>query len=403
MSNLPLNRAETGPRVLDDVRVLDFTTMIAGSYCTRMMADLGAEVLKIEPPGGEVMRHVAPLRGEASTVYSALNSGKRSVTLDLKQPGAIALCQRLLAHYDVVVENYSPGVMQRLGLDYAALSHNNPRLIMCSVSGYGQTGPDAGLPAYAPIVQASSGYEHINQMSQPGHARPLNMGLPVGDTTAALQAFGALTAALYYRARTGIGQYIDITMMDSLVATMHRDFQTAAYPDPMTRFYGPIATSDGYIIAMPLSQPQFEKLTDCIGQSELRHDARFATQRARLANYNDLMAVIEEWTRTQPAAAALRALTAADVPCAPYRKLAELRDDLQLQHRGMLTEIVDSAGPLLVPNTPFLYSETQAAVRPWVAQVGAHNEAVVIDELGCARDEYEAMRAAGVFGRSGNA
>ena len=399
MTDLVSNRAATGPRVLDDVRVLDFSSMIAGAYCTRMMADLGADVLKVETPGGEVMRSVSPMRGEFSTVYAALNSGKRSLGLDLKQPAAIALCQQLVAHYDVVVENFSPGVMQRLGLDYATLAALNPRLVMLSISGYGQSGPEAALPAYAPIVQAHSGYELITTRAQPGSDRPLNMGLPVADTTAALQGFGALTAALYYRSRTGIGQYVDIAMMDSLLSTMHRDFQLAFNPDAHIRLYGPVKTSDGFIIATPVSQPQFDKMTECLGQPELRADPRFASQRARLDHYNDLMTIVEAWTCQRTSTEVLRALSAADVPCAPYRNIAELTDDPQLQHRGMLTEVVDGAGPLRVPNTPFLYSATQAAVRPEVAAVGAHNEAVVCGELGVEAGAYAALQAAGVFGR----
>ena len=391
-------RAPHGPRIFDDIRVLDFTAIIAGSYCTRMLADLGADVLKVEPPGGELMRHLGPLRGEFGTVFSSLNSGKRSLKLDLKQAAAVDLCKRLVAHYDVVVENFSPGVMARLGLDYASLRPHNEKLVMCSISGYGQSGPDAGLPAFAPIVQALSGYELVNQDSQPGLERPLNMGLPVGDTTAALQAFGAISAALYYRMRTGIGQYIDIAMMDSLISTMHRDFQTAFNPDPNLRVYGPLATNDGYIIAMPLSQPQFVKLAQAIGRPEMLDDPRFTTSRARFEHYNELMALTEEWTHGRSADEALKGLAAADVPCARYRRINQLADDAQLKHRDMLVDIVDGAGPLKVPNSPFLFSETHAAVKPQVATLGAHNESVLRGELAMDTAQIEALRAAGVFG-----
>ena len=391
-------RAPDGPRIFDDLRVLDFSAIIAGSYCTRMLADLGADVLKVEPPGGELMRHIGPMRGEFSTVFSALNSGKRSLKLDLKQAAAVDLCKRLVAQYDVVVENFSPGVMQRLGLDYASLQPHNTQLVMCSISGYGQDGPAAALPAFAPIVQAWSGYEGVNQVSQPGLARPLNMGLPVADTTAALQAFGAISAALYYRLRTGIGQYIDIAMMDSLVSTMHRDFQTAFNPDPNLRVYGPLATSDGYIIAMPLSQPQFVNLARAIGRPEMLDDPRFTTTRTRFEHYNDMMALTEAWTRTHTSDEALRVLSAADIPCARYRHLVELADDAQLQHRDMLVDIVDGAGPLKVPNSPFLFSATHAAVQPEVTALGAHNNSVLREELALDATQIAALTAAGVFG-----
>ena len=398
MSDLTSMRAPDGPRIFDNIRVLDFSAIIAGAYCTRMLADLGAEVLKIEPPGGELMRHIGPMRAEYSTVFSALNSGKRSLKLDLKQRQAADICKRLVADYDVVVENFSPGVMRRLGLDYASLREHNDKLVMCSISGYGQDGPASGLPAFAPIVQALSGYELVNQLSQRGLERPLNMGLPVADTTAALQAFGAISAALYYRMRSGVGQYIDIAMMDSLLSTMHRDFQTAFNPDPNLRVYGPLETRDGFIIAMPLSQPQFEKLAVAIGRPEILHDPRFSNSRTRFEHYNDLMALTEAWTRSRSAEDALRGLTAADVPCARYRHIAELADDPQLKHRNMLVEVVDGAGPLKVPNTPFLFSETHAAVRPAVATVGQHNDAVLRDELGLNDGDIAALAAAGVFG-----
>lgn len=385
------NRADLGPRVLDDLRVLDFTGVIAGSYCTRMMADLGADVLKIEPPGGEMMRHIAPLRGEASTVFAALNSGKRCMVLDLKQPAAVDIVKLLVARYDVVVENFSPGVMARLGLDYAALQAENPALVMCSISGYGQTGPGAKRPAFAPIVQAMSGFDLVTLASQPGLSRPLNMGLPVGDTTASQQAFGAIMAALYYRMRTGIGQYIDIAMLDSLVATMHRDFQSAFQPDPIDRIYGPIETQDGFIVVMPLSQSQFVDLIECIGRPDLADDSRFNSMRKRLDHYNELMAIAEAWARQRTRSEALSALEAAHIPCAPYRAIAEMAEDPQLHHRGMLTEVVDEAGPLRVPNSPFLFSATHAAVRPQVARTGEHTHDVLNEELGLSAEDIAAL------------
>ena len=391
------NRAAVGPRVLDDVRVLDFTGIIAGAYCTRMLADLGADVLKVEPPGGEMMRHIAPLRGDTSTVFSALNSGKRSLAMDLKSAAAADICKLLVGRYDVVVENFSPGVMQRLGLDYAALREENPALVMCSISGYGQTGPGAARPAYAPIVQAMSGYEMVTLAAQPGVDPPLNMGLPVGDTCAAQQAFGAICAALYYRARTGIGQYIDIAMFDSLLATMHRDFQAAFHPDVIDRTYGPIAVRDGYVMVMPLSQRQFVDLCTLIGRPDLQEDARFATMRARFDNYNELMRITETWSHTRTALEAVRGFEAAGIPCTVYRDIREAADDPQLHHRAMLTEVIDAAGPLKVPNAPFLYSATHAAVRPEVATLGQHTLSVLGSELGMPDHDIEALAAAGVI------
>lgn len=379
---MKINRSETGPRVLDDVRVLDFTGIIAGSYCTRLMADLGADVLKVEPLEGELIRHIAPMRNKVSTVFAALNSGKRSISLDLKKPAAVEICKRLVAHYDVVVENFSPGVMHRFGLDYSVLKAINPRLIMCSISGFGQTGPGAKRPAFAPIVQAMSGFEWVTLENQPDNDRPLNMGLPVGDTTASQQAFGAISAALYYREKTGIGQYIDIAMLDSLLATMHRDFQAAFDDEVIDRLYGPIAAADGFVMAMPLTHGQFEGLCRCIGHAELITDERFTTMGKRLENYNALIQLAEQWAQSRPVTTVVAAFEAEHIPCAPYHSIPEACEDPQLAHRQMITQVEDAAGPLKVPNSPFLFSETQAAVKKSVATLGSHTEQVLREELG---------------------
>ena len=376
------NRKPTGNRVLQGVKVLDLTCVISGPYCTRMMADLGAEVLEIEPPGGELLRSAPPHRNGASKLFGQLNAGKRCVTLNLKTPAAVAVVKRLAADSDVVVENFSPGVMQRLGLDYPSLREVNESLIMCSISGFGQTGPDAHRPAFAPIVQAWSGYDAVTLHYQPGIEKPLNMGLPVADNVASLQAFGAISAALYYREKTGVGQYIDIAMFDALLGTMQKDFQVILEPNTFDRIYGPLETTDGFILMMLVSPRHFASLADLIGQSELKSDPRFSTTIERLANYAELTAIAGSWVKTRSTDEVLEALQDNHIPVGRYRELAETIDDPQLLHRNMITETNDAGGPLPVPNSPFLFSETQAAVQPWVAAVGEHNDAIFRDELG---------------------
>ena len=369
------------PGALDGVNVLDLTGVIAGSYCTRLMADLGANVLKVEPPDGEIMRDIAPMRGSTSTVFSALNAGKKCISIDLKKSDACSIVYQLIKKYDVIVENFSPGVMARLNIDYETLKGYNRNIVMCSISGYGQSGPGAKRPAYAPIVQAMTGFEMVTLDAQNALERPLNMGLPVGDTTAALQAFGALTAALYYREKYGKGQYIDIAMSDSILATMHRDFQTAFHDDPIERRYGPTKTKDGFIIIMPLSQRHYTNLMECIGQSALIADPRFADTRSRLDNYNELLRLAEVWAKDLLSAAALVELEKLHVPCAPYRSLADAATDPQLEFRKMITEVIDEAGPLEVVNSPFSFSETQAAVRSRVAILAEDTYNILAQEL----------------------
>jgi crotonobetainyl-CoA:carnitine CoA-transferase CaiB-like acyl-CoA transferase len=381
---------------LDEVKVLDFTAVIAGSYCTRLMADLGANVLKVEPPSGEIMRNVAPMRGNVSTVFSSLNAGKKCMVLDLKKSEAIKVCHRLIENYDVIVENFRPGVMDKLGLGYNVLYKINPNIIMCSISGYGQQGPGATRPAYAPIVQAMTGFDLVTLAAQKNIDRPLNMGLPVGDTTAAIQAFGAIMAALYYREKTSVGQHIDIAMADSLLSTMNRDFQTAFHSDPIDRRYGPLKTNDGYIIVMPLSQSHFKNLLECIQMPELINDERFSSARARLDNYNELLDFAEKWVSLQSSADVLSIFEKAHVPCAPYKNLSEVVTDTQLLYRNMLTEVMDESGPLTVINSPFIFSETQAEVRKEVAKLGQHSHKILGEELLLSQSDIDLLIETGV-------
>lgn len=376
------NRSTTGPKVLEGVRVLDFTCVISGPYCTRMMADLGAEVIKIEPPEGEIMRAVPPHRDGVSSLFSQLNAGKHCISLDLKQASAIEAVKRLAADVDVVVENFSPGVMQRLGIDYPVLREVNEKLVMCSISGFGQTGPDANRPAFAPVVHAWSGYDLATLRYQPEIEKPLNLGPPVADNVASLQAFGAITSALYYRERTGIGQYIDIAMFDALLGTMQKDFQVRLEPTTKDRLYGPLAARDGYVMMMLISPRHFASICDVIGQPELKSDPRFASTAERLNHYDELLRIVAAWTAGEAVTTVIERLTAAKIPVSPYRDLADMVTDPQLRHRGMMTEVRDSAGPVTVPNTPFLFSATQATVQPWVAAVGEHNEEILRQRCG---------------------
>src|SRR6202051_3677647 len=237
----------TGP--LDGMRVVDFTTTIAGPHCTRMMADLGAEVIKIETAEGDMMRTRPPLRDGASTSFGQLNAGKKSVVLDLKRPDSVAAARRLIATADVLVENFRPGVMARFGLDYPALKAAKPDLVYCAISGYGQTGPSAGLAGYAPVIHASSGYD-LAQIAYQGEARrPDYCGIYIADVLTGTYAFGAIMAALYQRRETGEGQLIDVSMLESMLSLTLSEIQLAQFPRsyiPGRPVFGPIATADGY-------------------------------------------------------------------------------------------------------------------------------------------------------------
>ena len=385
-----------GPRVLDGVRVLDFTTTISGPYCTRLLADLGAEVIKVESPAGEFLRSLAPLRDGASTVFAQLNCGKKSLAMNLKRPEAIEIIKELTQSYDVVVENFSPGVMDRLGLSYAALSRHNPRLIMCSISGFGQTGPAAKRPAYAPAVQAESGWEMVYLQYHPELDRPLNMGPPIADTTASLQALSAINGALFYRERTGKGQHLDISMLDTLISTVPKEFQQVYWPSTPDRIYGSFKTKDGFVFAMAVTQLQFTSLAGYMGKPELLTDPRFAETPERLKNYKAYTAIIADWLCDLTTDEAIAALEAAKAPCARYRSMAEATQEPQLAHRQMIVEIEDPSGPMLAMNSPFLFSETMSSVRPWSAWLGQHNQEILKTALGYTSDRIAQLEADGV-------
>ena len=244
----------TGP--LDGMRVVDFTTTIAGPYCTRMMADLGATVIKIETEEGDMMRSRPPLRDGASTSFGQLNAGKQSIVLDLKRPEAQEVVRRLLAGSDFLVENFRPGVMKRFTLDYEAVAQLQPKLIYCSISGYGQTGPSSGLAAYAPAIHAASGFDMAHLAYQPGRERPDNCGIYIADIVSGTYAFGAIMAALAHRHQTGVGQHIDVSMLETMLTLMVGEVQTAQFPvaPPSRPMFGPVKTKDGYIMPAAVSE-----------------------------------------------------------------------------------------------------------------------------------------------------
>jgi formyl-CoA transferase len=368
------------------LRVLDFSTTIAGPHCTRMLADTGAEVIKIESAEGETMRSRAPLRSGCSTAFGQLNVGKKSVVLDLKSADGLEAVEKLVAGSDILVENFRPGVMQRLRLGYDALAAINPRLIYCSISGYGQTGPSATLPAYAPVIHAASGYDMAHLAYQPGRSRPDHCGIYHADVLTGTYAFGAIASALYQRERTGRGQHIDCSMLESMLTLTLNEIQWSQFEvAPAQRpMFGPVATSDGYVMVAIVSEKGFQALTRVIGRPDWVIDIRFAKYADRRANWAALMDGVEDWARPLTSAQCLAALNAAGVPGSAYRTVADALADPQLAHRGALAEVADAGGTFKVLNLPFRMSEAMVAAGPTAAALGEHTEAVLA-EVGLAK------------------
>jgi CoA:oxalate CoA-transferase len=379
-------------RSFEGLRVLDFSTTIAGPHCTRMLADMGAEVIKIESVEGETMRTRPPLRRGFSSVFGQLNAGKKSLVLDLKSPDAVDAIRRLVPGADIVVENFRPGVMRRLQLDYGSLQRLNPKLIYCSISGYGQTGPSAELPAYAPVIHAASGYDMAHLSYQPGRNRPDYCGIYHADILTGVYAFGAISAALYQRHGSQKGQHIDVSMLESMLSLTLNEVQWSQFKvaPPSRPMFGPVETADGYVMVAIASEKTFQGLVRAAGHPEWISDPRFAKYSDRRLHWKDLMDGVETWSRTITTGKCLTELNDHGVPCSAYRTVTEALSDPQIAHRGALAEMEDGAGPFKVMNLPFRMSGTNIAAGKRAATLGEHTVSL-LRESGLSEDAIAAL------------
>ena len=386
---------------LDGIRVLDFSIMLAGPYCARLLADVGADVIKIEPPEGDDMRLRTPVRDGHSAYFGQLNAGKRSLALDLKNTDAIELVHQLIAETDILVENFRPGVMDRLGLGYDALRAINPRLIYCSISGYGQTGPDAERAAYAMIVHAESGFDRSLMRYAGDRDRPATGAIFVADVLGGIFGYSAIQTALVQRGRTGQGQRIDVALMDCMLNLLVYELQEAQFPIHASRpTYGPVRTLDGDILIAPVTVRNFAALCEVTGQAELRTDPRFASVPARGANWTAMMQVIEQWTRRHTVRECMAALEKAGVPCAEYRDPGAALTDPHLLQRGAFAAIADAAGEFTGVNAPWKMSGADTAMKREIPGVGAHRNEVLAKTLGMSAEAIVNLAAAGAFGKT---
>ncbi len=387
--------------VFTGLRVLDFTAMIAGPVCARMLADLGADVVKVEPPEGDFMRSRGPMRsgehGAHSTYYGAMNAGKWSLCLDLKNAAARSIVWELADRADVVVENFRPGVMKRLGFDYEAVAVRNPAVVYCSISGYGQDGSYAQRPAYAPIVHAASGYEMATLGYQDGLDRPLKSGIFAADVLGAMNAFGGISAALYRRARTGKGEYVDVTLMASMLGLLVYECQEAQFPQAERRpLYRATKAKDGFLIVTPISQANFEDMAKAAGHPEWIADPRFAGNAARGQNWDALMDLLDLWAADKGADECERIMRSGGVPCSRYNSVAEAIQSPWAEERGALAEVRDGAGTFRVPNPPFRMRETRSRAGDTVDAPGGHNREV-LRSLGRTDAEIDRLYEEGVL------
>lgn len=331
---------------LDGIRVLDLSRVLAGPYCTALMADLGAEIIKLEPPTGDDYRHIGPFRDGESALFTLNNRGKKSLVLNLKDPADLELAQAIAARVDVVVENFRPGVAAKLGLGADALRAENPALIYCSISGFGQQGPFRDLPAYDLVVQAMSGL--MAGTGEEGGA-PLKTGESVADLIAGLFASWSIMAALVQRNASGQGAVLDVAMYDalfSMLTTSHAlHFYAGQAPQrvgnrhPLSTPFGCYGTSDGQAVIAVLSGKQFAALAGLIGAPEAADDPRFASDESRTTHEPAVKALIENWSRNLTTEQAVAALAGAGIPTAPIWDIAKAADNEHSRMRGLVSQL----------------------------------------------------------------
>lgn len=374
------------PGPLDGIRVLDFSMFLAGPYCTRLMADMGAEIIKVEPPDGDFLRNAPPFRNGRSAYFGHINCGKKSLRLDLKSPLGQEAVARLMPSVDVVLENFRPGVMARLGLDYETLSALKPDLVYCSVSGYGQVGPGSQRPAFAPIIHAASGYDLIMMEYQGAGDQPPPTRSTVADILGATHALGAINAALVQRLSRGRGQRIDVAMMDAMHNMLAYEYQAAQIEAPERPIvFSPLRTSDGFVMVAPVSPANFKGLADAAGRPDLLEDARFAEPKARVRNWDQLLAEVEIWSQRRTTDECEGAILAAGCPCTRYLQIGESMAEPQVAARGAAVEMADAGESYLVANCPAQFQGSDVGARPWVASLGQHT-AEILAEVGLTPD-----------------
>ena len=391
-------------QALSGIRVVDLTRVMAGPYCTMLLGDLGADVVKIERPGaGDDTRSWGPpFIDGISAYYLCVNRNKRSITLDLKHPAGQEILWRLIEQADVLVENFSPGTVERLGFGYEAVRGRRPQIVYCSISGFGQTGPGKDRTAYDQIVQGMSGLMSVTGFPD---GVPTRFGVPIADIAAGMFAAYAIVAALFHRQRTGEGQYIDTSMLGGQVALLTYQagiyFATGETPKrtgnahPIVAPYQTFSTADGYVNIAAGNDAIFARLCRALGLERLLGDPRFQTNAGRITNLPALVESIEAALKNYRTAEVVALLDAADVPCGPIYTVPEVFADPQVQHLELRQRVPHPAlGEVDQLGFPYRFSASPAAIRRHPPLLGEHTEEVLA-EVGYSPAQIARLREAG--------
>ena len=388
--------------LLDGIVVLDTTQVMAGPYCAMLLADMGARVIKVEPPGGDSTRSMAGAHGSDSPAFNAVNRGKHGIVLDLNDERARAVFRRLARTADILVENYRPGVMARLGLDYQTLHRENPRLIYASISGHGQTGPWSSKGGFDLIAQGLSG---LMSVTGTANEAPVKAGVPLTDLGAGLFALIGILAALQHRHQSGEGQHVDTSLVDSGLALSVWEvtdyFSSGQVPGPlgsahrMTAPYQAFRCADGYITIGAANDRNFAKLARVFGHHEWLADARFVADHQRVAHREELAALIEQVTVAETREHWIAELERAGIPCGPILNYEDALTTPQALAREMTVDVQHpTLGPLRTLGTPIKMSATPLNPKRRAPMLGEHTDDVLAD-AGYSADEIEQLRYSG--------
>ncbi len=409
---------DISPEVLSGIRILDMTRVIAGPYAGQILADLGAEVIKVERQGeGDDIRRIGPpwIKGtenqphQESTYSQAANRNKRSITVDFAQPEGAELIRQLVANCDVILENYRTGTLAKYGLGYEELRQINPRLVYCSITGFGQTGPYANRSGYDYLIQAMAGVMSVtgHRANEPGEG-PMRVGIPVADICAGLYAAIGVLGALNYRHQSGEGQHIDVSLFDAQVATLLNTFSAwfnggkelgrTGNDHPSASPYGVYAVDDGFILIATFNDREFIRLAKAVGRADWIEDPRFAKNGARVANRQELSQQLTEALRGRTKAQWIEHLNANTVSCGPINDMQDLEQDPHVVERKMIVaQEHPQNGTVRSAASPMRFSATPVRYKLAPPAIGEHTDAVLGEWLGLSAERIAELRQRNVI------